>query len=162
MRKTLVAMFAGLALVATACSIDVESNPDGSLTITSTIDETRLQSAIDRSIEDPTVEELDIDFRDGFVTVEGRGPDETTGRVNETSFDAELSVEDGHLAVDLTNAFWNGEPMPLWIVEIWNESLARNLEREGRKNPDATLTSVEVTDGEVVMVWHVETEASKR
>jgi hypothetical protein len=162
MKKTLIAALVGLALIASACSIDVEANPDGSLTVTSNVTEQKLQAAIDSTIKDPNVESLDVEFRDGFVAVDGTGRDQNTGRINETSFVAELSVDDGHLDVDISDAVWNSEPVPLWIVELWNESLARNLEREGRKNPDATLTSVTVTDADITMVWHVETEASKR
>lgn len=161
MRKALLATMIGVALIASACSIDVEANPDGSLTLTSNVTEQRLQTAINTSIDDPAVESLEVDFRDGYVRIDGTGPDAQTGRVNETSFDARLSVVDGHLDVDISDAIWNDQPVAQWIVEIWNESLARNLEREGRKNPDATLTEVTVTDTDITMVWHVETEASK-
>ncbi|MCB1246129.1 MAG: hypothetical protein KDB69_02560 [Acidimicrobiia bacterium] len=162
MRKTLITALVGLALVATACSIDVEANPDGSLTITSTVDERRLQAAIDSSIEDPAVERLEIEFHDGYLSFDGSGPDEDTGRINDVTFDARLSVEDGHLAVDLDNGTWNGEPMPLWLQEILDAELAIAIQTEAQKNPDSTLTSVEVADGQAVFVWRLETEASKR
>lgn len=162
MRKTLIAAVVAVAVMATACSIDVEPNPDGSLTITSTVDQERLQAAINSSIEDPNVERLEIEFHNGYLSFDGSGPDEDTGIVNDVTFDAKLRVEDGHLAVDLSNGTWNGEPMPLWIQEILNAELAIAIQMEAQKDPDSTLTSVEVREGEATFVWHVETEASKR
>lgn len=161
MKKLLIATLVAIALVASACSIDVEANPDGSLTVTSHIEEQRLQQTLDQTIDDPNVEDLTIEFFDGYVMVEGTGLDKNTGKVATTEFRAELSVLDGHLEVEISEALYNGNEIPQWIVEVWNESLARNLEREGRKNPDSTLTSVEVTDTDITMEWHVETEASK-
>ena len=155
MRKTLV------ALIASACSIDVEANPDGSLTVTSNVTQEKLQAALNTMIKDPNVESLDVDFRDGYIAVEGIGTDPNTGDRTETSFTAVLSVVDGHLDAEISDALFNGYPIPDPIVESWNRSLARNLEREGRKDPDSTLTEVTVTDSDITMVWHVETEASK-
>ncbi len=161
MRKTLVALLVGVALIASACSIDVEANPDGSLTVTSNVTQEKLQAALNTMIKDPNVESLDVDFRDGYIAVEGIGTDPNTGDRTETSFTAVLSVVDGHLDAEISDALFNGYPIPDPIVESWNRSLARNLEREGRKDPDSTLTEVTVTDSDITMVWHVETEASK-
>ncbi|MEZ5174706.1 MAG: hypothetical protein R2823_00655 [Acidimicrobiia bacterium] len=161
MKKALVAALVGLAVIASACSIDVEANPDGSLTVTSHIEEARFQAALDAMVDDPAVEQLEVEFFDGYVTVSGTGPDEFTGEIATIEFRADLGVEDGHLAVDISDATYNGNEVPRWMVAIWNESLARSLEREGRKDPDSTLTTVEVTDDDITMVWHVETEASK-
>ena len=161
MRMSLVAGVVGLALFAGACTIDVEANPDGSLSVESNITEAQLQDGIDKMIDDPSVEDLNVEFHDGFLTVEGRGPDKTTGAVNTVSFDAALGVVDGRLGVEISEALWNGEPVPQWIVDLWNGSLARELERAGRRHPDSTLQSVVVTDSDITMRWHVETEKSK-
>ena len=159
MRKSLIVAIVGFGLLTAACTIDVEPNPDGSLTVESVIDESRLAEAIETNAK-PN-ESLEIDFHAGYIAIEGSGPDEDTGRVNDVSFKATLGVEDGHLSADLYDAFWNGEPMPSWIVEFWNETLARQLEREGQKDPDSTLQSVDVSESDVTLVWRVETDASK-
>lgn len=161
MRKTLIALLAGLGVLASACAIDVEANPDGSLTVESYVAETDLQDAIDTMIEDPSVEELRIDFHDDYVAVEGKGEDENWDRINTISFEATLFVTEGHLGVDIYDAVWNGEPMPNWIVEAWNTALAKELERQGREDPDSTLTSVHVTEDDITMQWRVETDASR-
>ena len=161
MRNTLIAMVLLGALVLGACSIDIEPNADGSFNVTSELSEQRLQQAIDYSIEDPDVERLEITFHDGYLAVDASGPDEDTGRINDVTFEARLFVTEGHLGVDVYDATWNGEPMPDWIVEAWNDTLARALEREGRKHPDSTLLRVEVEDDVITMEWRVETEQSR-
>lgn len=159
---TLVATVVAFGLLTAACSIDIEANPDGSLTVESVIDEQKLQDAIQTQVEDPATEKLEVTFHDGYIAVDGMGPDEDTGEINHVTFEATLGVSDqGFLTVDIYDATWNGEPMPQWIVEFWNTALANELEREGKKDPDSTLTSVDVTDTSVTMVWHVETDASK-
>ena len=162
MRKTaLIATVLAFGLMTAACTIDVEPNPDGSLTIESVIDERRLQDAIQTQIEDPGTEKLEVDFHNGFLSVDAMGPDENTGEVNTVTFDATLGVSEGFLSVEIYDATWNGEPMPDWIVEFWNDALATELEREGKKDPNSTLTSVTVKESNVTMVWHVETDASR-
>ena len=160
MRNSLIVTVLLATLLLGACSIDIEPNADGSLSVTSELTEQRLQRAIDISIEDPTVERLEITFFDGFLAVDASGPDEETGRINDVTFEARLFVADGHLGVDISDATWNGEPMPAWIVEAWNDTLARALEREGRKHPDSTLVDVDVVDDAIMMEWRVETDAS--
>ncbi len=161
MRKKLMIAAIGFGLLTAACTIDIEPNADGSLSVESQITEVRLQRGIDTMIEDPDVENLDVTFHDGFIAVDGTGRDKNTGRVNDVTFKATLAVTDGHLDVDLYDATWNGDPMPAWIVEFWNQSLARELEREARKDPDSTLVRVEVTDDDITLEWHIETEASR-
>ncbi len=161
-RMTLVATVVAFGLLTAACTIDIEANPDGSLTVESVIDEQKLQEAIQTQIEDPSTEKLDVNFHDGYIAIDGTGPDEDTGEINDVTFEATLGVSsEGFLTVDIYDATWNGEPMPEWIVEFWNNALARELEKEGKKDPDSTLKSVEVTDTSVTMVWHVETDASR-
>lgn len=155
MSRTVIAM-AALAVLVSACSIDVEANPDGSLTVQSVLLESDMQEAIGYTIDDPEVERLDIEFFDGYATVDGRGVDSRTGDVNEVSFEVRLSVVDGHLGADISNGIWNGFEMPRWIVEAWNEAIARQLEAEGRKDPNSTLTSVTLTDDALTMEWRVE------
>lgn len=159
MRKSLIVAVVGFGLLSAACTIDVEPNADGSLTVESVIDEKKLSDAI--AANPKPDESLDVDFHDGYIAIDGTGPDPETGQINVVSFEATLGVEDGHLAADLYEAYWNGEPMPNWIVEFWNDALSRALERAGNKDPDNTLQSVEVTDSSVTMVWRVETDASK-
>lgn len=159
MRMSLIAAVVGLGLLSAACTIDVEPNPDGSLTVESQIDEEKLSDAIAANAKPD--ESLDVEFHDGFIAIDGTGPDPDTGRLNVVSFEATLSVEDGHLAADLYEAYWNGEPMPNWIVEFWNNALSRALERAGDKDPDNTLLSVDVSESSITLVWRVETDASR-
>ena len=73
----------------------------------------------------------------------------------------DLFVDDGHLGVNITEAVWNEFPIPQELVDIWNEEMAIELEREGKKDPDSTLVAVNLSETALTMEWHVETEESK-
>ena len=161
MRKSLIALIAGLGLLSAACAVDIEANADGSLTVQSFVTEVDFQDALDKIVHDPNVEDLQVDFRDGGVSVFLEGRDEHDGSLNTISFEATLSVVDGHLGAEIFDAAWNGEPIPQRIVDKWNDSLARELEREGRKDPDSTLMRVDVSEDDIAMEWRVETDASR-
>lgn len=151
---------AALGLVAGACSIDVERNPDGSLQISSVLTEESMQSEINRGIDDPAVRELTVDMKDGYALVAAE-KDEPSGAVSAIDFRVDLAVVDGHLGVTISDAVWNGFPIPEPIVEVWNDNLALVLEEAGREHPDATLVDVSLTEDALSMEWHVETEESK-
>lgn len=161
MRKSFLVAMLGFGLLTAGCSIDVEANPDGSLNVESVLLEADMQDALPAMIKDPNVERFDIEFFDGYATVDASGLDPQTGEVNEVSFEVRLSVVDGHLGADISNGLWNGYEIPEWIVEAWNKAIARGLEAEGRKDPDSTLVSVSLTDDALTMEWHVETDASR-
>ena len=77
------------------------------------------------------------------------------------SFRLDLSVVDGHLGAVVSDAEINDVPVPTEIVDIWNEKLAIQLERAGKRNPDSTLQRVTVGGEEVQMEWRVETAQSR-
>ncbi|REK12494.1 MAG: hypothetical protein DWQ40_11440 [Actinobacteria bacterium] len=154
MTKTLITVLL-LAFGLTACSIDVEANPDGTLTVESVLLEADMQQSLEYVIDDPNVENLDIEFHDGYASIDATGTDEHTGDVNNVTFDVRLSVVDGHLGAEVYNGMWNGHEIPEWIVEAWNEAIARQLEAEGRKDPNSDLVAVSLTDDSLTMEWLV-------
>ncbi|MDX2345165.1 MAG: hypothetical protein QNL12_16325 [Acidimicrobiia bacterium] len=160
-RMMILVAVAAFALVAGACSIDVERNEDGSLELETVLTEDSLKNEISKGIDDPQVNYLTIDMKIGHALVAMERVRDSGIGVDEISFRVDLRVADGHLAADVTEAVWNEFPIPQDLVDIWNEELAAGLEKEGKKDPDSTLLSVELTENALTMQWHVETDQSK-
>ena len=152
---------AAFALVAGACSIDVERNEDGSLELETILTEESVKNEISKGIDDPQVNYLTVDMKTGHALVAMERVRDSGFGVDTISFRVDLRVEDGHLDADVTEAVWNEFPIPQELVDIWNEELAAGLEKEGKKDPDSTLVSVELTEDALAMQWHVETDQSK-
>jgi hypothetical protein len=154
------AMAIGMGMTMAACSMDIERNDDGSLTVTSVMPEASVQEelATARNTEDHTVT---ADLREGyfFVTVEGDFP--RLGESGTLTFWATPSVADGHLAITISEAQLNGEAFDAGRVAQWNERLANRLERAAGRRPNRALQSVTVTDDSLTMVWRVETPRSR-
>ena len=157
----MLAAVAAFALVAGACSIDVERNDDGSLQVESVLTEESVKNEIAKGIDDPQVDYLNIDMKDGYALVDMERKRDSGIGVDQISFRVDLFVDDGHLGVSITDAVWNEISIPQELVDIWNEEMAIELEREGKKDPDSTLIAVSLSETALTMEWHVETEQSK-
>lgn len=149
------------ALVAGACSIDVARNDDGSLQIETVLTEDSLANEIAKGIDDPNVEHMAVDMKDGYALVDIEAKRESGFGVDNISFRADMFVIDGHLGVDVTEAEWNGVPIPQELTDIWNEELAAQLEADAKEDPDSTLVAVELTEDALTMEFHIETDASR-
>jgi hypothetical protein len=152
---------AAFAVFAGACSIDVERNADGSLQIESVLTEESVKNEIAKGMDDPQVNYLTVDMKDGYALVDMERERDSGIGVDNISFRVNLFVEDGHLGVNITEAVWNDFPIPQELVDIWNEEMAIELEAEGKKDPDSTLVGVNLSETAVTMEWHVETDQSK-
>lgn len=148
---------AAFALVASACSIDIERNTDGSLQVDGAITEAGLAAELER---DPLNENVTVDIQDGFVLV-GADRLDPAGGTNAVAFRVEVGVDAGHLDVAVSDATFDGFPIPEPFVEHWNRDLARALERASERHPDATLLSVDVGGGELAFEWRIETPESR-
>ncbi len=156
----LVAVIA-FALVAGACSIDVELNDDGSLQIETVLTEETVQEQFTKGIDDPLVTALTVDMKPGYALVEMERTAESGRGTDTVSFKVELFVDNGHLGVNITNAVWNEIDIPQELVDIWNQELAIELEEEAKEDPNSTLVAVEFTETALNMEFHIETEDSK-
>ncbi len=152
---------AAFALLAGACSIDVERNEDGSLQLTTVLTEESLANEIAKGIDDPNVESMTVDMKDGYALVEIQAQRESGFGTDNISFRVDLFVVDGHLGVNVTNAVWNDIPIPQELTDIWNEELAAQLEADAKEDPDSTLVAVELTENSLTMEFRHETEESK-
>jgi hypothetical protein len=154
----------GFGALLSACTINLERNPDGSLTATSTMSELELQEEIELALSerDTLVKEISIDIKNDTidVTMQRERPDGS--QVDEITFSMTLGVSNGALDVTISDVLINGEtPKDQERMERWSERIARRLEEKTRRGPNRTLQSVEVKNKQVTMVWHVETRRSR-
>lgn len=147
-----------LALVGGACSIDVQRNDDGSLQVESMLTEASLRSEIARGMDDPQVNYLTVDMKDGFAVVAAERERDSGIGADTISFRVDLFVLDGHLGATISEAVWNDVSIPQELVDVWTEDLAHRLEEAGKKDPDSTLVAVDLTETSLTMEWRVETD----
>lgn len=160
-RMMLIGLLAALGLIASACQIDVERNADGSLQVEAIISEADIATELGFA-ENPDFETLKIDLRDGYALFDATGPNEDDpSRTDEVSFRMELSVVDGHLGAEVSDAVWNGIDVPQLFVDEWNAEIARDLEKAAKKDKDNTLIAVEITDDEVRFELRVEDDRKR-
>lgn len=160
-RMMLVGLVATLGLIASACQLDVERNPDGSLQIEAIITEADIATELGFA-EDPDFETVVIDLRDGYAVFDATGPNEDDKtRTDEVSFKMELFVVDGHLGAEVSDAVWNGIDVPQLFIDEWNEELAKDLEKSAKEDPNSTLVDVEITDDQVRFEFRVEDKKNK-
>lgn len=156
-KKLLVAVLAALALLASACSVNIERNDDGSLQVDGEITADSLATEFERDPENNSVE---VKIDDGVMWLDVEGVDENGDYV--ANLRVELAVEDGTLVVDITEAFYNGWPVPEEIRNDFNKEIAKEIKKAVNQNPDATLLSLVVEEGKIVTEWRVETQDSKK
>lgn len=148
---------AAVALLASACSIDVERNADGSLQVEGVITEADLAAELER---DPQNENVSVDVGDGYMFVTADHT-ELDGSTHAISFRADLGVAENTLTVEVSEATWDEFPIPQPFVDQFNAELARAIERAARQHPDAALLSVDLSGDELAMEWRIETPESK-
>jgi hypothetical protein len=161
--KTLIVMVL-LALVSvalSACSVNVERNPDGSLKVESSMTEASLQNEIKLAIADPLVRDLSVDLHDGYILVSGERERVGGGGSDTLGFRLDLGVSDDHLTATISDARLNDIPIEQERVSVWNERIASHLERAGQNRSNSSLQAVTISDEAVTMVWRVETKRSR-
>lgn len=156
-KMLLTASLAVLAIAASACTIDVERNTDGSLQINSLMTAEALETEFER---DPKNEDVSVEIRDGFMLVDASGT-ERNGDEFAVNFRVDVGLAGDTLAVDISDAFYNGWEIPSDIVEQWDDAIAAELTKAARNDPDATLVSVVADNGQIEMEWRVETRESR-
>jgi hypothetical protein len=161
-RKSLTLLGLLVAVLAmSACTIHIDRNDDGSLRAESLLPEETLQREIKLAISDPKVEELTVDLHDGYISVTGVRERDGSDETDKLTFRLTFGVADGHLTATISDAELNDIAIAQERVAKWNERIAENLEKGGKKSPDSSLQAVNVTEEEVTMVWRIETKRSK-
>ena len=151
-----------LSLALSACSGELERNPDGSLKFTTLMSEADLQEEIDQSLgfhgSQATVQ---ADIVDGYIVVNVERERVQYEGVDTLSFRLDLGVGDGHLTATASDVVFNGFDVNPERIEQWNQNMAEKLAQAGGQRPNSTLQSVSVGSDAVTMVWRIETQRSQ-
>ena len=157
-RKIMLAVsVAAVALLAGACSIDVERNADGSLAVSAVMTEQSIQQELE---QDPQNDNVVVDIVDGYILVEADRT-ERNGTTAAVSFRADIALENDDLVVEVSDATYDGFSIPQSFVDLWNDGLAQALRRAANQHPDASLLSVELANDEMATEWRLETPDSR-
>lgn len=156
-----IALLVLVSLMMSACTIGVDRNPDGSLRVDVSLPETTIQDEIDQALNDPLIQDLTADLREGYIFVTADRKRVQSDVVDQLTFRLDLGAKDGNLTAAVSEVEVNGEPTDPAYVSVWNQRLANRLENAGRRNPDSTLQSVTIAGDEVEFVWRIETARSR-
>lgn len=152
------------SVLASACSIDLQREDDGSLTATTKINGESLERELELALSyaQSRITDVKIALRNGAVDATLERERQDDGHVDTLSFTMALSAADGGLVVTLSDVLINGEPADEELVAKMSERIAERLMRYKENHPRRSLQSVTVTPVEVTMVWHIETRYSQR
>jgi len=152
----LIAILFFAVLVTSACERTITRNANGSLDVQTSITQQQIQSAIQASIADPLVKELNVQLQSGYILVSGQRQRLNDSTKTDTlSFSLVLSVSNGQLAAAVTNAQIDNIAVDHARVSNWNQTIANRLENLARRAPNAALQSVSITPDAVSMTWQV-------
>lgn len=154
--KYLLLSFLVLLAVSMACAVNVDKNPDGSLSVETTLSKALIEEAIVMSIDDPLVQKVAVTLNDGYVYVAGERQREGSDNVDTYSFQFTLDVIDGQLDATITEGRINGVSVSGDQLSAFNERIGGGLEQAGQAVENATLESVSIEPDGVVLNWRVE------
>ena len=149
------------AVLVSACTINVDRNPDGSLRVEVNLPEATIQEEIAAALNDPLIEEVQVDLHDGYISVAAERKRVIVDEVDVLTFRLDLGIAAGHLTATISEAKVNDRPVDEAVVAVWNERIANKLENAGKRNPDATLQSVSIDESALTFLWRVETARSR-
>lgn len=144
-----------LLVVSLACLVSVDKNPDGSLSLETTLTEALIEEAIVSSIDDPLVQNVAVTLNDGYVYVAGERQREGNDTIDTYSFNFTLDVIDGQLDATITEGQVNGASVSGDQLSAFNERIGQGLAQAGEQMENATLESVSVQTDGVVLKWRV-------
>ncbi|HTX91688.1 MAG TPA: hypothetical protein VMC09_10795 [Anaerolineales bacterium] len=144
-----------LLFLVAGCSYTVTRTGKGVFQVTTSLTSPQIQTAIQNSLADPSINSLAASLQDGYILVSGKHVRADGTGTDSLSFRLDLGVADGHLAATVSNVQvdnWLAGPD---LVNSWNQKLADGLTRVGQKTAHSTLQSVSVTPAAVTLVWQV-------
>jgi len=164
-RKLLLPLLIGaLALLLSACSVDIARNSDGSLTAAATMGLADLESELEGafSYHNTQVRNVDVSAQGGAlaVTME-RERAAQPGTFDTLSYLMTPGIEDGGLVITLSDVLVNGQPADPEKVSEWQERITERLAGRRENRPNATLQSVSVTEDGLEMVYRIEARRSQ-
>jgi hypothetical protein len=150
-----------LAFVLSACGMQLDRNPDGSIRLETNMTEQSLQSEIANAIADPLITNFSIDLREGYVSVSADRKRIDSDVIDTMTFRLDLGESDGHLTAVISDVQLDGFPIDEARVAVWNQTIATRLERAGKRNANSSLEEVLISGEAITMIWRIETAQSR-
>jgi hypothetical protein len=145
-----------LVLFLSACRSNIARNADGAVTVETTVNQQELQDAVNASMADPLITELNVLLQQGYILVTGqRQRLNDASKSDSLSFRLDLGVSNGQLTATISNALLDDKPIEQKRIDHWNETIANRLGNINRKSRNSQLNSVNVTPEAVTMNWLV-------
>jgi hypothetical protein len=145
-----------LVLFLSACRSHIARNADGAVTVETTVNQQELQDAVNASMADPLITELNVLLQQGYILVTGqRQRLNDASKSDSLSFRLDLGVSNGQLTATISNALLDDKPIEQKRIDHWNETIANRLGNINRKSRNSQLNSVNVTPEAVTMNWLV-------
>lgn len=152
--KTVSILLVAFGLLLSACRANISRNNDGSLIVETTISQQELQDVITASIADPLIQDLTASLQSGYVLVSAeRQRLNDSSKTDNMSFRLDLGMSNGQLTATISDAQLDGKPLDQDRVDHWNETIVSRILIMGKKNPNSSLQSVNVTPEAVTMTW---------
>jgi hypothetical protein len=149
-------LLVALVFFISACRANITRNSDGSLSVETTVSQQELQEAINASIADPLITELNVSLQSGYILVTGqRQRLNDASKMDTLNFRLDLGVSNGQLTATVSNATLDGVPVEQNRIDHWNQTIASRIVIIGKKRPNTSLQSVSVTSEAVTMSWTV-------
>src|SRR5512133_3562574 len=144
--KFIPVLLVGLVFLISGCRANISRNSDGSLSVQTTVSQQELQEAINASIADPLVKELNVSLQQGYILVTGqRQRLNDASKTDALNFRLDLGVSNGQLTATVSQATLDGKPIEQSRVDHWNQTIASRIVILGKKRPNASMKSVSVT-----------------
>jgi hypothetical protein len=117
------------------------------------ITEEELQNAIEEGIVDPNVTFVEVDIATGVIHFTGIRTRPATGIEDVLTMDIYLEVgDDHHIEISVEDAMINGFGIDEGRLEIWNDRIARGIERF-TGSQQGMLQRVTVGSNEIALTW---------
>ncbi len=138
-------------------NVDVERNPAGGFTITATLTEAEVNTAIESALAqsaNPLLRDPQVDLQAGQIVINGQHDRRDGGGTVSGSVTVTLSVQNGALTAQITQADIEGLDLTDERIADFNARLAEGLARRAENNRGLiTMQSVTVTADNLQIVF---------
>jgi hypothetical protein len=157
-RQMILTMMFLLPLLLGACNrAQVERNPEGGVTVTVTLSEADVNLAIEQALAagtDPLLRNPSVELANGVIIASGEHDRRDGGGRVSGSLTIRVSVVNGTLAAEITEADIEGFDLSDERIAAFNERLADGLARRSdQENRLLTFESVTISDGQMEIVF---------
>lgn len=138
-------------------NVDVERNPDGGFNITATLNEAEVNTAIENALAqsaNPLLRDPQVDLQTGQIIINGQHDRRDGGGTVSGSVTMTLSVQNGALAAQITQADVEGLDLTDERIADFNTRLAEGLARLAENDRGLiTVQSITVTADNLQIVF---------